>query len=180
MIEIFTDGSSNPKTNQAAGWAFVVQPLKENTPWRVYFGHLTPPSTNNIGEMTAVLNAMKFLYMFSNNGQRMVPPTTINSDSQYVLKGLTEWRPKWEYQGMPEKNTALWEELFKIHDLLKPICDLKFRWVKGHAGLMGNELADIWCGHGKRDSTLSLNNNITVTSKITGDFTANLHTKQIT
>lgn len=170
MIEIYTDGSSNPKTDQAAGWSFVIAPFKANVPWRVYFGHLPPPSTNNIAEMTAVLNAMKFLLKFSGNGSRRIPSFVICSDSQYTLSGLTEWRAKWEYQGMPEKNTALWLEMYKIHDLLKPVCDLNFRKVKGHSGITGNELADIWCGHGKRNSDLSLNNNITVTTKITGEF----------
>jgi len=177
MIEIYTDGSSAPKTTLAAGWSFAIHPLKEGMPWNVYFGHLPPPSTNNIAEMTAVLNAMKLLYHFSNNGSRQVPPSVIKSDSQYALGGLLEWRSKWEYQGMPEKNVELWLEMFRVHDLLKPICDLKFQKVKGHSGIVGNELADVWCGHGKRDSTLSLNNNRVVTTKVTGEFLAYMQSK---
>ncbi|AVO22926.1 Rnase H [Erwinia phage vB_EamM-Bue1] len=176
MIEIYTDGSSNPKTNQAAGWAFAISPLRQDLPWSVYFGHLTPPSTNNIGEMTAVLNSMKLLYHFSNGGSRRIPPTMIYSDSQYTLKGLLEWRAKWEYQGMPEKNVELWLDMFATHDLIKPVCDLSFKWVKGHAGIKGNELADTWCGHGKRDSDFSLNNNMVKTTKIIGDIATHLHT----
>lgn len=178
MIEIFTDGSSNPKTDKAAGWAFVIQPLNPDAPHRVFFGHLAPPSTNNIGEMTAVLNAMKMLYHFSNGGARIIPDAIIFSDSQYTLKGITEWRTKWEYQGMPEKNVELWYDMFRTHDLVKPICNLKFQWVKGHSGVVGNELADVWCGHGKRNSNLSINNNLTVTNKVIGDFTSFLHTKR--
>lgn len=170
MIEIYTDGSSNPKTNLAAGWAFVIMPFSEGLPHHVYFGHLPPPSTNNIAEMLGVLNSMKLLYNFSGKGSKSIPKAIIYSDSQYVLKGLLEWRSKWEYEGMPEKNVSYWYELFETHDLLKTVCDISFKWVKGHSGISGNELADEWCGNAKRDSNFSINNNWIVTHKIVGKF----------
>lgn len=171
MIEIYADGGSFPQTTKAAGWAFTVAPLGGTGAWRVFFGYLPPPSTNNIAEMMAVLNSMRFLYMFHIRSGKRVPPSTIMSDSQYVLKGITEYRFKWEVEGWPEKNHQLWVQIFDIFYKLKEVCDLQFKWVKGHSGIKGNEIADEWAGYAKRDSTWSLNTPTLVSKKVIGDFT---------
>ena len=66
------------------------------------------------------------------------------SDSQYVLKGLTEWRAGWERKGWrnskgePVANLALWKKLFALADARR----VTVRWVKGHNGDRCNEKAD--------------------------------------
>lgn len=170
MIEIYTDGASSPQTTQAAGWAFAISPLNPGNPWVVYHGYLPPPSTNNIAELLGVLNALKFLWRFSNEGKKFIPPAIIFSDSQYVVKSMLEWRAKWEYQGMPDKNVELLKELFIYHDRVKSICDLTVKWVKGHAGHVGNEIADKWSVHAKNDSQLVVTNNIVRSNKVIGSF----------
>lgn len=169
MIEIYSDGGSNPKTNQAAGWAIAVKPLSTEQ-WRVFYGHLAPPSTNNIGEMTGVINSLKLLWAFSGRGERRIPKATIFSDSQYALKSVLEWRPKWEYQGFPDKNTDLIKELFRMYDLVCSICELELKWVKGHNGNVGNELADDWAGNAKRDSNFLVETEKLSAKKVVGSF----------
>lgn len=177
-IQIYTDGGSNPKTNQAAGWAFAVAPFSEGGQWLVYFGYLPPPSTNNIAEMTGVLNAMKLMLDFSKKTGRKVPPVHIFSDSQYVVKGLNEWRVKWEYEGYPEKNRDIWIQLFRTWDELKMNCmDLRVIWVRGHAGNQGNQIADDWTHHAKRDSGFAVNNHVLKTTKVVGEFLPTLQTR---
>ena len=66
------------------------------------------------------------------------------SDSQYVLKGLMEWRGGWERKGFrnskgePVANLALWKRLFAVADARR----VTTRWVRGHNGDPHNERAD--------------------------------------
>jgi ribonuclease HI len=66
------------------------------------------------------------------------------SDSQYVLKGLTEWRKGWERKGFrnakgePVANLPLWRKLFALADARK----VSVRWVRGHNGDLHNERVD--------------------------------------
>lgn len=172
MIEIYSDGGSFPATTKAAGWAFAIAPLSKEKPWRVFYGHLPPPSTNNIAEMLGALNAMRFMYRFHLKSGRMLPPVTIISDSQYVIKGITEYRIKWEIEGWPETNHQIWCDIFDVFYKLREVCNLNFKWVRGHVGNEGNEIADKWATNAKNDSSLCLNTPKLVSMKATGDFTS--------
>jgi ribonuclease HI len=87
-------------------------------------------------EMSAVIFALRALKQ----------PSSVElwTDSQYVQKGVTEWLQGWKQRGWktagkePVKNADLWQEL----DALLPNHEIAWYWVKGHAGHLGNELAD--------------------------------------
>ena len=70
------------------------------------------------------------------------------SDSQYVLKGLTEWRKGWERNGMRNSkkeivsNLDLWKRLYQVADART----VTTQWVKGHSGNKYNEQADALVG----------------------------------
>ena len=99
-------------------------------------------TTNNRMELMAVIEALSclkerveaFLYL----------------DSEYVIKGIKEWLPKWKSNGWkspnnkPIKNVDLWlrlDEQLNKHS----ICIFK---VKGHSGDPGNDLADLLANKG--------------------------------
>lgn len=69
---------------------------------------------------------------------------TLWTDSEYVKKGMTEWLPGWKAKGwknsakQPVKNVDLWQRL----DTEAQRHEVDWRWVKGHAGHEGNEIAD--------------------------------------
>ena len=69
---------------------------------------------------------------------------TLATDSQYLVKGMTEWINGWIKKGwktasrQPVKNKKLWQEL---HDLSKKH-EITWVWVKGHAGHPENERCD--------------------------------------
>ena len=74
-------------------------------------------------------------------------PTSIvvHSDYRYVINGITKgWARKWRANGWmrtrqdPAINPDLWERLLALCE----IHDVEFRWVKGHAGIEGNERCD--------------------------------------
>jgi ribonuclease HI len=69
----------------------------------------------------------------------------LHSDSKYVINGITKgWARKWRANGWmrtrsePAQNPDLWERLLDLCDKH----DVQFQWVKGHAGIPGNERCD--------------------------------------
>ncbi len=93
-------------------------------------------TTNHRMELTAVIEALSALKRPS----RVV----LHTDSQYVMKGITEWIRGWKARGWrtagkdPVKNVDLWMKL----DELCAAHELEWVWVKGHSGHDGNERAD--------------------------------------
>jgi ribonuclease HI len=68
----------------------------------------------------------------------------VHTDSVYVQKGISEWVHNWKKNGwrtsakQPVKNADLWREL----DEIAAKHEIKWLWVKGHAGHVENERAD--------------------------------------
>ena len=69
---------------------------------------------------------------------------TLFTDSKYVATGISQWLPQWKARGWrtadkkPVKNQDLWEAL----DAECARHKIDWRWVKGHAGDVGNERVD--------------------------------------
>ena len=95
-----------------------------------------PATTNNRMELTAAIMGLAALTRPS--------VATVRTDSQYVIKGITEWLPSWKARAWrtadkkPVKNQDLWERL----DQCASPHTLTWQWVKGHSGDPGNERAD--------------------------------------
>ena len=70
----------------------------------------------------------------------------LHADSQYVLKGMTEWLVGWKAKGwktaskQPVKNVDLWQRLDAL--VSGSGHQIEWLWVKGHNGDPGNERAD--------------------------------------
>ncbi|MSQ58298.1 MAG: ribonuclease HI [Betaproteobacteria bacterium] len=129
--DIFTDGAC--KGNPGPGGWGVMLVHGENTR-ELYGGEAK--TTNNRMELTAVIQGLSAL-----KGRCRV---WIHTDSQYVQLGITQWIHNWKRRGWrtadnkPVKNEDLWRQL----DELAASHDIKWIWVKGHAGHAGNERAD--------------------------------------
>ncbi len=99
-------------------------------------------TTNNRMEMMAVIEALTAL----KRPCRIV----LHTDSTYVMKGMTEWIKGWKARGWrtaskePVKNVDLWKRL----DEAVSQHEVKWVWVKGHAGHVGNERADLLANKG--------------------------------
>lgn len=93
-------------------------------------------TTNNRMELTAVIRALEAL--------KRPSTVEVHTDSQYVQKGISAWIHNWKRNGWrtsdkkPVKNAELWQQL----DALAQQHEVKWLWVKGHAGHPGNERAD--------------------------------------
>lgn len=137
LVEIFTDGACRGNPGPG-GWGVVLR----------YGAHEKEmcggerETTNNRMELTAVIRGL----------EAMKRPITakVYSDSQYVLKGISEWIHGWKKNGWktadkkPVKNADLWQLL----DSLARQHKLEWIWVKGHAGHPENERADALANRG--------------------------------
>ncbi|MEO1553342.1 MAG: ribonuclease HI [Pseudomonadota bacterium] len=130
-IQIWTDGacSGNPGPG---GWGALLVSDKRRK--EIYGGD--PDTTNNRMELMAAIEAL--------NALKKPSAVTLHTDSTYVKDGLTKWIHGWKKNGWktaakkPVKNKDLWQAL-------ETACarhDIKWVWVKGHAGDEGNEKAD--------------------------------------
>lgn len=126
---VATDGSAlgNPGVG---GWAWV----HSDNSWE---GGGAAHATNNQMELMAVLKALQ-----ATAGH--VKRLEIQSDSRYVIDAMTKWIHGWRKRqwmnsaGQPVANRALIESI----DAAMAGRQVKFVWVKAHAGHHANELAD--------------------------------------
>ena len=134
---LWTDGSSLENGNPAspAGYAYHLQELnkdgiiKEKTGGGGVLG-----STNNRMEMIAVIEGLKKIRA------KKTSTVTVKSDSNLVIKGITEWRGSWEKKDFKSvKNSDLWKELYQEVDKFK---NISFEHVKAHSGIRENEICD--------------------------------------
>lgn len=130
-VEIFCDGacSGNPGPG---GWGAVLR----------YQGHEKELSggaaetTNNRMELTAAIEALASL--------KRPCSVVVTTDSQYLVKGMTEWLAGWIRKGWvnskkePVLNRDLWERLNELAGVHR----IKWQWVRGHNGHLENERCD--------------------------------------
>ncbi len=130
-VEIFCDGacSGNPGVG---GFGCILR----------YGGHAKELSgaagdtTNNRMEMTAAITALESL--------KRPCWVKLTTDSQYLVKGMTEWLPGWvrkkwiNSKKEPVLNRDLWERLLELSRKHR----IEWIWVRGHAGHPENERCD--------------------------------------
>ena len=132
MIKIYTDGSclSNPGNG---GWAAIIN---INGEIKKISGN-EKNTTNNRMELMAPINALKNI--------NSKDPIEVFTDSKYVKNGITEWINTWVLNNWKTskkdnvKNKDLWLELHKLNQSL----NVKWNWVKAHAGDPLNEEVDM-------------------------------------
>ena len=140
QLVMYTDGAC--KGNPGPGGWGVLLRSADGTEKELCGGELE--TTNNRMEMMAVIQGLQAL--------KRPCDIVLHLDSQYVLKGITEWLAGWKAKGwktsakQPVKNVDLWQQL----DLLVSQAGhtIDWRWVKGHAGEPGNERADLLANKG--------------------------------
>jgi ribonuclease HI len=101
--------------------------------------YLSSPATTN--NRMALAGAIATLTALSAKGRRL--RVTIVSDSEYLVKGIREWAPKWEALGWRRKGGAI-ENLERWQELVRRARDqdVQWRWVRGHKGHAKNEYAN--------------------------------------
>ena len=130
-IDIYTDGACSGNPGKG-GWGVYLKIDNEE----IQLNGAKDNTTNNRMELTAVIEALKYLKCKSN--------INLFTDSKYVMQGIKEWIHNWKKNDWktskkePVKNKELWIEL----DKLVSLHNIQWKWVKGHSGDYGNERAD--------------------------------------
>ena len=136
-VVIYTDGacSGNPGPG---GWGAILMAGDH----RKELKGGEPQSTNNRMELMAAISALEAL-----KGPSEV---LLYTDSQYVKNGIGGWIHGWKRNGWktadkkPVKNVELWQRL----DAARAGHQIEWKWVKGHAGDVENERADVLAREG--------------------------------
>lgn len=139
LVEIYTDGAckGNPGVG---GWGALL--VSGDHRKEIYGAESV--TTNNRMELMAAIAALQSL--------RQRSRVRVHADSQYVVKGMTEWLNGWKRRGWRTadgsavKNADLWQQL----DGLAQQHRVEWQWVRGHAGHPGNECADALANAGIR------------------------------
>ncbi|HEX3983580.1 MAG TPA: ribonuclease HI [Acidisoma sp.] len=132
VVEIWTDGGCRPNPGPG-GWAAI---LRFGAVEKELSG-AEATTTNNRMELTAAAEALEAL----------TRPCTVmlHTDSEYLRNGISRWTTGWVRRnwrnaaGDPVANIDLWQRILaaaKAHDV-------EWRWVRGHAGDVMNERADV-------------------------------------
>lgn len=139
-VVIYTDGACKGNPGPG-GWGALLRSA-DGSEKEMFGGELG--TTNNRMEMMAVIEALSAL--------KRPCQVTLHVDSQYVLKGMTEWLAGWKAKGwktaskQPVKNVDLWQRMDAVVHGAGHRID--WQWVKGHAGDPGNERADALANRG--------------------------------
>ncbi|GAA4004346.1 ribonuclease HI [Comamonas faecalis] len=139
VVEIYTDGACKGNPGPG-GWGVL---LRAGTLEKQLCGG-ERSTTNNRMELMAVIQALEAL--------KRPCSVDLYLDSQYVRQGITSWIHGWKKKnwrtasGQPVKNIELWQRLDALaHGVGHQI---RWHWVKGHAGHPGNERADALANQG--------------------------------
>src|SRR5690349_20268502 len=130
-VDIFCDGacSGNPGPG---GWGTILS--FRGTEKELSGGE--SDTTNNRMELTAAIRGLEALSRPCR--------VRITTDSQYLVKGITEWIHGWRKKGwvtsgkQPVLNRDLWERLLELTSMH----EVEWVWVRGHNGHSENERCD--------------------------------------
>ena len=130
-IKIYTDGACSGNPGKG-GWGALIQENDSET--KLSGSELN--TTNNRMELTAVIKALEHY-----DKAREIEVFT---DSKYVMQGITEWIKNWKnnHWKTSQKKDVKNKDLWVLLDTVSAKHDIKWSWVKGHAGDYGNEIAD--------------------------------------
>jgi len=136
-VEIYADGACKGNPGPG-GWGVLLRAKGRER--ELHGGE--PHTTNNRMELTAVIRALEALTRHCR--------VEVYTDSEYVRNGITEWMPNWKRRGWktadrkPVKNVDLWQAL----DAAADRHEVRWHWVRGHAGHPENERADALANRG--------------------------------
>lgn len=128
QVIIYTDGASSGNPGPG-GYGVVLKSGEQRKELSKGFKH----TTNNRMELMAVIVALEAL---KKDGLDVI----VYSDSKYVVDAVEKkWVFGWQKKGFEKKaNPDLWRRFLQVY----PKHNVRFKWVKGHAGNSENERCD--------------------------------------
>lgn len=104
-------------------------------------------TTNNQMELQGVITGLRQLQVYLSEKNIVIQNCniTVVTDSKYVVDGITKWVHGWKSRGWKKadkktpENIDYWKNLDSVSN---EITNVKYEWVKGHAGHPQNEHCD--------------------------------------
>jgi len=130
-------GNDGSKPSPGGNAALIEAPAGDSLArWDFY--ESSPQTTNNKMALAGAIAALEWI-----RRQWKHARVVYVSDSQYLVKGMSEWVAGWEARGWKRKggvleNQDLWKKLVQA----AAAHDVEWRWIEGHAGHAKNEYAD--------------------------------------
>lgn len=126
---VYTDGACSGNPGKG-GWAFAY--VENGKITHSDYG-LDNPTTNNKMELTAIIEALRYILETKGNQQTVI----IHTDSTYCMNSMNEWVHGWKKRGWTKANGRPIEnpELIQTLYHLCYECDLKVEWIKVKAHL---------------------------------------------
>lgn len=131
MVTIFTDGAARGNPGKGGWGAIIADDISVRE-----IGGFDPYTTNNKMELTAAIEAVKSL--------EFGVSAEVYTDSEYVMKGMTEWIENWQKRGWktaakkPVENQDLWKALLEASHGKS----VDWKYVAGHSGNEANDRCD--------------------------------------
>ncbi len=130
-ITLYTDGACSGNPGPGGWGAYIIDNYN-----KLELSGYETLTTNNRMELLAAIKGLEYF--------KESKEIVIHTDSMYVKNGITIWISNWIKNGWKTsskkdvKNTDLWKRLLSINDFHT----IEWKWVKGHSGDEGNEIAD--------------------------------------
>ncbi len=130
-------GNDRARPSPGGNAALVESPAGDSVA-RWDFFECAPQTTNNRMALAGAIATLEWIRrQWRRANVRYV------SDSEYLVKGITEWVPGWQARGWKRKggaveNLELWQKLVQA----AAAHEVSWQWVRGHAGHAKNEYAD--------------------------------------
>ena len=143
VYHMFSDGASRNNGKKRKGepqdgtYAYVVCKESEHGEVKTVLesSKFLPGATNNVAELTGMLRGLEQIFKLENDKRKTI---IVCSDSQYVVKGASNWIWRWlgngftNNEGEPVANVGLWKEFVRIMAGNSHQNVVRFLWVKGH------------------------------------------------
>ena len=131
-------GNDSSKPSPGGNAALIEAPAGDSVArWDFY--ESSPQTTNNKMALAGAIATLEWI-----RRQWKRARVVYVSDSQYLVKGMSEWVAGWEARGWKRKsgvleNQELWKKLVQA----AAAHEVEWRWIEGHAGHAKNEYADV-------------------------------------
>jgi len=122
-------GNDSSKPSPGGNAALIEAPAGDSVArWDFY--ESSPQTTNNRMALAGAIATLEWIRRQWKRGR-----VTYVSDSQYLVKGMSEWVEGWQARGWKRKggaleNLELWQKLVQA----AAAHDVSWRWIEGHAG----------------------------------------------